>query len=100
MTNAEIVAELGRRIWGDPWARPMSEFVGINPRTLRRIQAAAERGEDYPPARAVIGALGEALQALAADPKPRPMARFIARLERRGAGGAGGGGAGRNTRGR
>jgi hypothetical protein len=70
VTNAEVIAAFGERIWGAGWVAGLSHFADINPRTLRRIHAAAACGEDYPAARGVIGALDEALAAAAADLQP------------------------------
>lgn len=70
MTNAEIVAQFGQRVWGHRWTAGMSEFAQVNPRTLARIYAAARCGEEYPAARGVIGALSRALGAVQADLEP------------------------------
>jgi hypothetical protein len=67
MTNAEIVVQVGERIWGPgAWLGGMSEFADINVRTLQRIYAAARAGEDYPAARGVVTALRERLTAVLA----------------------------------
>jgi hypothetical protein len=70
MTNAEVVAEFGQRLWGGGWVAGMAHFAKINPRTLLRIRVAAALGEDYPAARGVIAALRDALGAAQADLAP------------------------------
>ena len=68
MTNAEIVVQVGERIWGPgSWLGGMSEFAGINVRTLTRIYAAVRAGQDYPAARGVVAALYERLTAVLAE---------------------------------
>jgi hypothetical protein len=70
VTNAEIVVTFGQRVWGHSWTAGMSVFAEVNPRTLARIYAASRRGEEYPAARGVIGALARALEAVQADLAP------------------------------
>jgi hypothetical protein len=70
MTNAEVVAQFGQRLWGSHWVGAMGEFLDVNPRTLTRIYTAARAGEEYPAARGVIRALDEALGALHGDLAP------------------------------
>ena len=70
MTNAEIVNDIGERIWGDHWADGISQFADINPRTLKRIHAAARDGEDYLAARGVLIALHMQLAAVLEDLAP------------------------------
>lgn len=70
MTNAEIVAQVGQRVWGHSWTAGMGHFTGINPRTLARIYAAARHGQEYPAARGVIEALHRCLGAVQADLGP------------------------------
>jgi hypothetical protein len=61
MTNAEVVAAVGRRVWGTDWPPMMAACCDVNLRTLQRIRAAAEAGSDYGAAPGVIAALREAL---------------------------------------
>jgi len=70
MTSAEVVVDLGHRLWGANWPVRMSQFADINLRTLTRILTAAEGGEDYPAARGVLAALHDQLAALAHDLEP------------------------------
>lgn len=71
MTNAEVIKEFGERIWGaGGWVSGMSEFAGVNPRTLARIYAAAREGQEYPAARGVIAALREELTTALDDLEP------------------------------
>lgn len=69
-TNAKVVALFGERLWGPHWPNAMSDFTGINPRTLTRIRVAARDGQEYAAARGVIGALREQLTAVLADLEP------------------------------
>ena len=70
MTNAEIVAGIGQRVWGHSWTSGMGHLTGVNPRTLARIYAAARHREEYPAARGVIEALHRALGSVQADLAP------------------------------
>jgi hypothetical protein len=70
MTNAQIVALLGERLWGPRWVIGMGEFTGINRRTLERILSAARAGQEYAAARGVIAALHERLTAVVTDLTP------------------------------
>jgi hypothetical protein len=70
LTSAEVVVDLGHRLWGANWPTRMSQFADINLRTLTRILTAAEDGQDYPAARGVIAALKERLAAVLADLEP------------------------------
>lgn len=70
MTNAEVVAQFGRRLWGRNWTDGMAQFAEVNERTLRRIWAAALHRDEYPAARGVIEALAAALDAVRDDLEP------------------------------
>ena len=52
-TNAQLFADAGRALFGDRWQQPMAVLLGWpiddrgQNRTVQRIKAAAEKGEDY-----------------------------------------------------
>lgn len=70
MTNAEIVVEFGKRVWGPNWVAGLGQFAHVNPRTLQRIYAASQSGQEYPAARGVIAGLREQLAAVLGDLEP------------------------------
>jgi hypothetical protein len=69
-TNAERVVQIGERVWGANWASGMGDLTKVNHRTLTRIYAAAQAGEEYPAARGVLAALYDCLAAVVDDLEP------------------------------
>lgn len=43
----QLFAEAGRALFGEEWQNPTAALLGINPRTVRRIAAAARDGVAY-----------------------------------------------------
>lgn len=46
--NADLFTKAGETLFGEEWRQPMSDFLGMNVRTVRRIGAAARDGVEYP----------------------------------------------------
>jgi hypothetical protein len=61
---SEVVALVGTALFGDEWSGQLAQLLDLNPRTARRIAAAAREGRDYPSARALIGDLGPLMDTL------------------------------------
>lgn len=67
-TNAQLFAQAGRALYGDNWQQPTARLLGwpIDPRgqnrTVQRIKAAADAGEEYRIAPGVLAELATALQ--------------------------------------
>jgi hypothetical protein len=68
-TNAEVVNDFSYRLWGGNLAA-MAACLDVNLRTLARIRAAANEGQDFPAARGVIGAMRGQLASALADLTP------------------------------
>ncbi|WP_374387131.1 hypothetical protein [Brevundimonas sp.] len=66
-TNAQLFADAGRALFGERWQQPTAELLGWpvddkgQNRTVQRIKAAAEKGEEY---RIAPGAMLELAQHL------------------------------------
>lgn len=78
-TAAEAVRAFGLAIFGPDWAAGLSRLAAVDPPTVGRIEAVAAQGRDDPAAGAVLAALSQALDALAA--KARPFSPFGAALD-------------------
>jgi hypothetical protein len=68
-THAERLSSLSSRLFGEEWAADVARLTGVNERTVRRIRQAAREGREYPGARGVLAALGEAVRPIAEDLK-------------------------------
>lgn len=82
-TNAQLFAEAGRALFGERWQQPTAELLGWpidergQNRTVQRIKAAAEKGEDYRINPGVMAELAEHLAAKSTE--CRDLSRVIAR---------------------
>ena len=47
-TDAEMVVQFGRLMFGNYWKGETAKFLELSPKEIRKIAAAAEKGEDYP----------------------------------------------------
>lgn len=50
LTAAQLVATVCREVFGADWQTPLSRALDLNLRTVQRMAAAAEAGDDYRPA--------------------------------------------------
>lgn len=73
---AVLLDELATEFFGPDWPAPLSQFSGINARTLQRIRQAAATGSDHSAAGGTLAAIAEALplfadrlKAIAPEPK-------------------------------
>lgn len=68
LNDAQLVAHAGKLLFGDNWQQPTARLLGwpIDPRgqnrTVQRIKAAADAGEEYRIAPGVLAELATALQ--------------------------------------
>ena len=53
LTPTQLVDHAGRLMFGEEYRRPLALALGVNPRTVERVAAAAREGRDYPAARAM-----------------------------------------------
>lgn len=85
-TNAQLFAEAGRALFGERWPQPTAELLGwpVNEkgqnRTVQRIKAAADKGEEYRINPAVMMELSEHLATRATE--ARDLSRRIATLNK------------------
>jgi hypothetical protein len=66
-TFAQILARYGEQLFGEEWAAPLARLTGANERTVRRVRQAAREGLEYPAARGLLAALGEAVRPIASE---------------------------------
>ena len=59
----QLVASIGRDLFGDDWAAPLARLAATNVRTMQRIRGAITDGADYPAAKGVLAALADRLGA-------------------------------------
>ena len=79
--TAELFARAGRAMFGDEWQNPMAALIGMNPRTVRRISAAARDGLPYDMNQTLCPLLAEHLRISAVAAKDRAKeAQVVARL--------------------
>lgn len=82
-TNAMLFAEAGKALFGDNWQQPTAKLLGWpidergQNRTVQRIKAAAEKGEEYRINPAVMTELADHLGAKSTE--CRDLSRVIAR---------------------
>jgi len=78
-TPTARLISLAERRFGPSWLTPFSELARINRRTLQRIVAAADAGEDHPSAAGVLAAAREVLvsEILDADDPSQSVGRRI-----------------------
>src|SRR4051812_15383101 len=60
---SEIVAAVGRALYGIEWVAQMAAELDVNVRTLQRIKASALKGEEHPWAGALVADLDQAFAA-------------------------------------
>lgn len=63
MTPTRTLHELGCAWFGPDWCLPLAGAAGVNPRTTRRIKAAALGGRECDQAFGVLAALADRLRA-------------------------------------
>ena len=56
-TSAELLADVGRVLYGDNWQSPLAEALGVSLRFMQRVAQAVREGNDY---RINAGVLDEA----------------------------------------
>ena len=66
-TYSSILAAYGERLFGGEWAAGVARLARVNERQVQRIRVAAREGREYPAARGVLAALGDALAPLARE---------------------------------
>lgn len=62
LSPAQLVDHAGRLMFGLEYRRPLAQRLGVNPRTVERVAAAASEGRDYPAARAMAHDVRQLLQ--------------------------------------
>ena len=62
---AVLLDELATEFFGPEWPGPLSQFSGINARTLQRIRKAAAEGRDHAAAHGALAAIAEAVPVFA-----------------------------------
>jgi hypothetical protein len=82
-TNAELVANIGRHLYGTDWAHAVAADLKMNPRTVQRIKRAAELGEAFPIAPGAMSDLVEIARARAAglEGAARALEAFMRRAQ-------------------
>lgn len=68
---SQRLAEAGRALGGNEWGEVVARVSGVHARTIRRIRAAAEAGEDYPAAPGALKGLAKGLRELADEIDPK-----------------------------
>lgn len=85
-TNAQLFAYAGRALFGERWQQPTAELLGWpvddkgQNRTVQRIKAAAEKGEEYRIAPGAMLDLAQHLAKRASDAKD--LAKRIERMNK------------------
>lgn len=62
---AVLLDELATEFFGPEWPGPLSQFSGINARTLQRIRKAAVDGREHAAAHGALAAIAEAVPVFA-----------------------------------
>ena len=60
-TKSVLLHRLATRIFGDDWTGPLSLWIGVNLRTLKRIRLAALDNQEHLSAEGALRALSEAI---------------------------------------
>ena len=64
------LARIATALFGSEWGGPLARLTRTNERTAQRVRTAAAQGREYPAARGLLAALGEALVPILTDLEP------------------------------